>query len=287
VVELANRAGMNLRIQPTPSVALGSYEVTPIEIAAAYTVFANQGVYSKPNWVSMVRAEDGSVMYTHKQEQRPVLDPRISYMMVNLLEEVMRSGTAAGVRARGFSVPAGGKTGTSDHDGWFAGFTSELICAVWVGFDDNRELNLEGARSALPIWTEFMKRALKFREYRNAKPFDPPDGILALEIDPLSGQLATPSCPSTRREVFIGGTQPVEACRLHGAATTVVAGWETAPPPLAEPSPPSVTGSAVAQHRPPPTAEVANPPDQPLAEAQPVPQKRKKGILRRLWGIFK
>ena len=91
-----------------------------------------------------------------------MLDPRVAYLMVNLLEEVMRTGTAAGVRSRGFRVPAAGKTGTS-HDGWFAGFTSELLCIVWVGFDDNRELDLEGAHSALPIWTEFMKRALELQ----------------------------------------------------------------------------------------------------------------------------
>src|SRR6202165_4405696 len=114
--------------------------------------------------------------------------------MVSLLQEVMRSGTAAGVRSRGFTVPAAGKTGTS-HDGWFAGFTSELLCIVWVGFDDNRELDLEGAKSALPIWTEFMKRALDYKEYRNTRPFEAPDGIVTLEIDPLSGQPATANCP--------------------------------------------------------------------------------------------
>ncbi len=288
VVEMANRSGMNLRIQATPSVALGSYEVTPLEIAGAYTIFANQGLYSKPNWVTMVRADDGSVMFEHKLEQRKALDPRIAYMMVNLLEEVMRSGTAAGVRARGFVAPAGGKTGTS-HDGWFAGFTSELVCVVWVGFDDNRELNLEGARSALPIWTEFMKRAMEYREYRNAKPFEPPDGIVALDIDPLSGQLATPSCPGARTEVFIGGTQPVETCRLHGGSVTVVAGWDTTPPAPPEPPAPAVTGpatagAAVAQRRPVPAVEAVKSPETPREEP---PRKEKKGILRRLWGIFR
>ena len=110
-------------------------------------------------------------------------------------------------------MPAAGKTGTS-HDGWFAGFTSELLCIVWVGFDDNRELDLEGAKSALPIWTEFMKRALDYKEYRNTKPFDAPDGIVTLEIDPLSGQPATANCPTRRQEVFIAGTQPLDSCHL-------------------------------------------------------------------------
>jgi membrane peptidoglycan carboxypeptidase len=97
------------------------------------------------------------------------------------LEEVMRSGTAAGARGLGFVVPAAGKTGTS-HDGWFAGFTSELLCIVWVGFDDSRQLDLEGARSALPIWTELMKRALLLRQYRSAKPFAAPEGVVSISI---------------------------------------------------------------------------------------------------------
>ena len=132
-----------------------------------------------------------------------MLDPRVAFLM----ESYRRSGADRDRRrvwARGLTFPAAGKTGTS-HDGWFAGFSSKLICVVWVGFDDNRELNLEGAKSALPVWTEFMKRALEFREYRNAKAFVAPDGIVTLEIDPLSGQVATRACPQTRMEVFIAG----------------------------------------------------------------------------------
>jgi len=134
--------------------------------------------------------------------------------MVNMMEEVLRSGTGAGVRSRGFTLPAAGKTGTS-RDGWFAGFTSGLLCVVLVGFDDNRELDLEGAKSALPIWTEFMKRATAFRPYRDAKDFPRPQGLVAAEICAESGQLATPSCPDTHTEVFIDGTQPVVQCNLH------------------------------------------------------------------------
>jgi penicillin-binding protein 1B len=137
--------------------------------------------------------------------------------MVNLMQEVLRSGTGADVRARGFALPAAGKTGTS-HDGWFAGFTSELLCVVWVGFDDNRELNLEGARSALPIWTEFMKRASKFRQYRDAKAFPAPAGIVSADICAESGQLAGPNCPDHHAEVFINGTQPVIQCELHSVS---------------------------------------------------------------------
>jgi penicillin-binding protein 1B len=115
-----------------------------------------------------------------------VLDPRIAFLMVDMLQEVMRSGTAAGVRARGFRLPAAGKTGTS-HDGWFAGFTSELLCVVWVGFDDYTDLGLEGAKSALPIWTEFMSEAARYKQYGDAKPFQPPQGVTQVSVDPQTG----------------------------------------------------------------------------------------------------
>jgi penicillin-binding protein 1B len=230
VVKLAHQAGINNEVHATPAVALGAYEATPMEMAGAYTVFANKGVYVKPTFMSEIREAGGKPIYQNKMETRTVLDPRVNYLMVNLLEEVMRSGTAAGVRGLGFAVPAAGKTGTS-HDGWFAGFTSELLCIVWVGFDDYRQLDLEGAHSALPIWAELMKRALTLRQYRNAKYFSMPDGVISVDIDPASGMRATPSCPNTYAEVFVAGTEPASSCPLHGGGgqgdNTHVSGWST------------------------------------------------------------
>ena len=292
IVDLAKKAGLNYDIHPTPAVALGAYEVTPMEMAGAYTIFANQGVYVKPSFVSMVRAQDGKDIYDNKKEEHTVLDPRVAYLMTNLMEEVMRSGTAAGVRARGFGVPAAGKTGTSDHDGWFAGYTSNLLCIVWVGFDDNRDLDLEGAHSALPIWTEFMKRALQNRAYRSAQPFQAPDGIVSVQIDPESGMQATPYCPTTIREVYISGTQPVTSCPLHGTGQSVthVAGWgisgnpaspEAALPPPHVGAPPP----ALATHQRPGAGGNPPPPEQ-VAQKTEKP-KEKKGLFRRLLGVFK
>jgi penicillin-binding protein 1B len=214
VATLAKEAGLGEHIQPTPSIALGSYEVTPLDIAGAYTIFANQGKYVRPRLISRVKTRNGTVSYSHQPETRQVLDPRVAFLIVNLMEDVINSGTAAGVRARGFAAPAAGKTGTS-RDGWFAGFTSQLLCVVWVGFDDNSELNLEGSKSALPIWTEFMKRAIQQPLYRDPKPFKPPAGITSAAIDPETGLLATPECPATRTEFFIAGTEPKETCEQH------------------------------------------------------------------------
>ncbi len=258
VVKLAHKAGINSDVHATPAVALGAYEATPLEMAGAYTVFANKGVYVKPTFMSEIREADGKPIFQNKIETRTVLDPRVNYLMVNLLEEVMRSGTAAGARGLGFIVPAAGKTGTS-HDGWFAGFTSELLCVVWVGFDDNSQLNLEGAHSALPIWTELMKRALLLRQYRSAKPFPMPEGVVSLDIDPESGMPATAACPNARPEVFVAGTEPVGSCPLHGGGqgdTTHVSSWDT-------------QAGTQANQQPPPE------------------EQKKKNILKKLWGVIK
>ena len=286
VADLARRVGLNA--DPTPSVALGAYDNTPLEMAGAYTVFANRGLYSKPMWIRGIRDEQGADIFQAKSTRRQVLDPRVAYLMVNLLEEVMRSGTAAGARSRGFYLPAAGKTGTS-RDAWFAGFTSKLICVVYVGFDDSRDIRLEGSKAALPIWTEFMKRAHQYREYRLVRPFDPPEGVVSVDIDPATGQLATAACPAARGEVFIAGTQPVESCRLHGRGATQVASWETAPAAAGEPG--VAAPAAEAGQAPRRVARAARPSATPTEEAAPsaVPAEapKKKGLLGRLKDLFR
>jgi penicillin-binding protein 1B len=222
VVQMARRAGLNGDIKATPSIALGAYRVTPLELAGAYTVFANGGLFVKPSAISSFRDGNGTNLPIAVSQTHQALDPRAAWLMVSMLEEVMRTGTAAGVRSRGFTLPAAGKTGTS-HDGWFAGFTSQLLCIVWVGYDDYRELGLEGARSALPIWTEFMKRAARMGAYRNAREFPKPDGVEQAEICTDSGKLAGPRCVNTRTEYFIAGTEPGQ-CDLHQIALEPSAG---------------------------------------------------------------
>ena len=223
VVRTALRMGWDNGIRATPAVALGAYEATPMEVAGAYTTFVNYGGYVAPSLVSEVQSADGRVLYRHTPEMKNALDPRVSYLMVTMLQDVLRSGTGAGVWSYGLTQPAAGKTGTS-RDGWFAGFTSELVCVVWVGFDDNRDLNLEGAKSALPIWAEFMSRAGKLAPYRNATPFRAPAGIVARQICSDSGELAGPYCTNVHSDSFIAGTEPLKQCEMHTAPP--------APPPL-------------------------------------------------------
>jgi penicillin-binding protein 1B len=154
----------------------------------------------------------------------PVLDPRVTFLVTSILEDVVNRGTGAGVRSRGFRAPAAGKTGTS-HDGWFAGYTTNLLCVVWVGFDDNRELNLSGSRSAGPIWAEFMKEAVMLPGFSNAQQFERPEGVVSLTIDPETRQLASPACPAIREEVFIAGTEPEETCSLHKSDSFAPFSW--------------------------------------------------------------
>jgi penicillin-binding protein 1B len=225
IADLAHRAGLNEEIKPTPAMALGAYDVTPMEMLGAYSVFANNGVWVKPRLIDRARDSSGNDIWENTIEQRPVLDPRVNYLMVSLLQEVLRNGTATGVRARGFALPAAGKTGTS-HDAWFVGFTSKLLCLVWVGLDDYKDLKLDGAQAALPVWTEFMKRAHRHRAYRDVTDFAAPAGVVSVQIDSLSGELATVACPTSRSEYYLFGTQPSQLCHLHPGRPVLTEGHD-------------------------------------------------------------
>jgi penicillin-binding protein 1B len=193
----------------------------------------------------------------------------------------LRSGTGAGVHSLGFNLPAAGKTGTSDRDGWFAGFTTKLLCIVWVGFDDGRDLDLEGAHSALPIWTEFMKRAAEQPEYHHVSEFSPPEGVAGVQIDPQTGQLATSSCPKVITEYFIEGTQPVQTCELHGGGGGAqVAGWDTGSPGT-DPSHATAPRGGRQQQA------SGSPPASNAAAPQQQQQQQKKGFFSRIRDIFK
>ena len=297
VVEVGRRMGLDPSIQPTPAVALGAYEMTPLEVAAGYSAFADHGVRAEPLYLRSVVSAQGHVLERTSPRTRPALDPRVAYIVTNILEDVVNRGTGASVRARGFTAPAAGKTGTS-HDGWFAGYTSNLLCVVWVGFDDNRELGLPGSSSAAPIWAEFMKRAVTLPGYSNPQPFTPPYGVAVVLIDPRTLLLASPACPESRNEVFISGTEPTEVCGSLGgransqsAPASILSGiFGGSQPNTAQPANGAGSASSVRgplSERPQPPAVGAGKPGQTAGQAPPAKEAEKKqGILQRIFGIF-
>ena len=220
VVQVARQMGLGNNIQATPSVALGSYEMTPVDVAAGYTAFANGGVRTEPQFLHSVVSADGTVLEKISPQSHQVLDPRVAFLVTSLLKDVLNKGTAAGVRARGFTLPAAGKTGTS-RDGWFAGYTSNLLTVIWIGFDDNRDLGFTGGLTAGPIWADFMLKATALSAYRDVKDFTQPEGVQSVLIDPESLQLATPNCPTTREEVYVAGSAPTDFCELHGGRSVI------------------------------------------------------------------
>ncbi len=280
VADLAHQAGL-ADIGATPSMALGSYDVTPMDMARAYTLFANKGVMVEPRLISRLVDKSGGSVWSSTVETKKVLDPRVNFLIVSLMQEVLRSGTGAGVRSRGFTLPAAGKTGTS-HDAWFAGFTTKLLCIVWVGLDDYNDIKMDGAQAALPIWAEFMKRAHKHREYRDVAQFDVPDGVVSSQVDPQTGALATSACPKVVTEYYLVGTQPVQFCPLHQGGSTEIAGWDATP-----------AGQAVIEQPrlpsplPPPQAAPPNIPGQNVPNPQDDKQNgRKKSFMDKLKSIF-
>jgi penicillin-binding protein 1B len=285
VASLARDAGIK-SARGTPAMAIGSYDATPLDMSGAYTVFANNGVKIDPWMLASVRSANGDVMNDYTPITKPVLDPRAAFLTTSLMENVINHGTGIAVRALGFTAPAAGKTGTS-HDAWFAGFTSNLICIVWVGNDDYSDIKIEGAHAAAPIWAEFMKRAVGLPQYSDTKDFAPPQGIVEVRLDKATNLLADAACPSnTYDAAFLEGTQPTDTCdhangdqrnlfqRIFGlgekpAAPPQVPITQTAPQ-LTQPIQPAAT----------PNASVAQ--TQPSQEPQQA--KKKRGFFGRLFG---
>jgi len=211
VAALARDAGIK-NARGTPSVAIGTYDATPLDMAGAYTVFANNGLHIDPWMLASIRTPTGDVIQDFTPTSRQVLDPRVAFLTTSMMENVLRGeGTGAGVRNMGFISPAAGKTGTS-HDAWFAGFTSNLLCVVWVGNDDYTDIKLEGAQLAAPIWADFMKKAVQLPQYSDTHDFAPPDGVQMVTLDKNTNLLADASCPDDYEVGFLDGTAPTNTC---------------------------------------------------------------------------
>jgi penicillin-binding protein 1B len=205
VARLAERAGMS-RVPTYPSMALGVAEATPLQVASAYTMFANKGRRVLPIGYTRVTNGSGRTLKTTRAESRDILSPQVAFLMTSMMKDVLDHGTGARVRAMGFKGIAAGKTGSS-RDGWFAGYTPNLVCVVWVGFDDNSDLGLTGGVTAAPIWADFMIKALQLRPDLGGE-FEDPGDLVTVDIDPLTGLVAQADTPGVRHELFLRGTEP-------------------------------------------------------------------------------
>lgn len=290
VAALARSAGI-VNARPTPSMAIGTYSATPIDMAGAYTIFANNGVHINPWMLASVRNTNGDIVSDFSPVAKQIIDPRVAFLTQSLMEGVMNFGTGATVRARGFSAPAAGKTGT-EHDAWFAGYTSTLLCVVWVGNDDYTDIKVQGADAAAPIWAEFMKRAIKLPQYSDVKSFSPPEGITIAKVDRDSGLLADPTCSvHTMNAAFLDGTVPTGSCsQMHdnpqnffqklfglGGHTETVTPYTPAP----ATAPTTAPASSVAH---PSTAPGAVAPNHQQAPAAAEPKKKKKNFFQKIFG---
>jgi penicillin-binding protein 1B len=222
VVATARAAGVSTRLRPFPSVALGAFEVSPLDLATAYASFANRGVRPQTHLVEAVIGADGDRLPGEPlRTPRAAVSPETAYLITALLQGVVDYGTAVQARALGLTDPVAGKTGTSNRrrDNWFAGYAPERATLVWVGFDDDSPTPFSGSRAALPIWVRFM---LAVRPPGGFSRPPAPAGVRVVLVDPRTGELATDRCPEVLAEAFRADRIPGVVCHLHG-------GWSAQP----------------------------------------------------------
>ncbi len=221
IIQEARKFGIRTRMPAVPSLALGSAEVHPIDMVAAYSVFANLGVRVEPNAILRVEDRDGRILWQPEPVARRALEEPVAYLLTKALQGVVTNGTAsASVWRAGFQIPSGGKTGTTNdyNDVWYIGFTNDLVGAVWMGFDRNTKImpNAQGGRLAAPAWTQMMTEIYQRRRTPSGWA-EPANMLMPVEIDRTTGFRATPFCPEDAREVryFPPGGEPKEFCPIH------------------------------------------------------------------------
>ncbi len=221
IVQTAHEMGIREDLPAVLPISIGSDETTLLELVGAYQVFASDGLQDPPYAVASVVNAAGHVIFHHTGDEHRVINPSVAYLITGALEQVLRYGTGASARKLGLNFPAAGKTGTTQdfHDGYFIGYTTDLVCGVWVGFDEPQSLGLPGASVALPAWVHFMTHAVP----DNSPDFAEPSGIVMATIDPQSGGLATPGCPRQIALPFLIGTAPTAICPLHGGGGGILA----------------------------------------------------------------
>lgn len=220
VVRYAKAMGITTPLRPYTTLALGTSEVIPLELVSAYGVFANNGVHVKPISILKIEDKNGNVVYQARTERREVLSEQTTYIMNNLLQDVMNHGTGYGVRRDyKFFLPAGGKTGTTNDNtnAWFMGFTPDIVAGVWVGLDDfqyNLGPRMSGSRAALPFWGQFIKTVYDSLDFKRGS-FPEASGIIKIKICNETKKIATQYCPDTYEEIFNINYQPSEKCDIH------------------------------------------------------------------------
>jgi penicillin-binding protein 1B len=215
VVELAHSLGFTGSLDPVPAAALGTFEVSPLELATVYSTFATEGLKPPVHALAAVLDPDGEpVTGDELPAARRVLPPDAAYLVSNILQGVLDHGTAAAARGLGVFGPLAGKTGTTNdqRDSWFAGYSPDRATVVWVGYDDNSPSRLTGARGALPIWARFTAAVRPARGYAD---FPMPAGMVRATVDPVTGQLATPYCPTQVTDLFPEWKAPTVPCERH------------------------------------------------------------------------
>jgi penicillin-binding protein 1A len=211
VVDFSRRAGLQSPLPAVPSLALGSADLVPLEVAAAYAAIANQGLYVEPFFVEEISDASGRILQSRRMQARKAMDPEIAYVLTHMMSGVIDQGTA--VEARHLEIDLAGKTGTTDDysDAWFVGFTPRYTILVWVGHDQKRPIgrNMSGAVAALPIWIDIVEQGLADGWLTPHETFTPPPGVVFHQVEYHTGLLAAPGAEWTIEEAFVEGTEPV------------------------------------------------------------------------------
>ncbi|MEX0911880.1 MAG: penicillin-binding transpeptidase domain-containing protein, partial [Gemmatimonadota bacterium] len=229
VVRTARDLGLSTPMQEYPSTLLGAADVVPLEMVAAFSVFANNGRLVAPRLIQRVEDGEGRMLWEAPLQRQVVLSPEVAFLTTNLMQDVVDRGTGSRVRAVGLpgNVPAAGKTGTTNDaaDAWFVGFTPDVTAGVWVGFDEPRRITVGGGGGSIaaPIWGRVLAEYYGTRPV--PAPWIAPVDLVTARVDRESGHLATSACPEENivQEWFIPGTEPRDACPLHPEAG--IEGW--------------------------------------------------------------
>jgi penicillin-binding protein 1B len=225
VVATAERFGFSTRLRPLPAIALGAFEVIPLELARAYCTFPAGGLAPFPLSLKAVVNEAGEVLERRHMKIQRVISPAAAFIMNSLLASVVTEGTAASLAKHGINFPAAGKTGTTDNsrDAWFVGYTPELLALVWVGFDDGASIHASGSSAALPIWADLLKA---IPQTVSGAWFSAPPGVVQRRVCSQSGQLAQKNCPKPITEYFLENNAPTAPCPLHGRRKSFRSFWD-------------------------------------------------------------